>query len=272
MRARSYYEEFEFVRKSVPSLAERIGLLSATIKFHLNNGLRRTEIGSDGLEFNVRIGDEFCRLFVRPSRGDLFILYEVLAREAYCIPVRRLDPDQVRVIVDCGANIGITALYLASKYKRARIVCIEPDPDNFAILKRNVASHGRIEPFWAAVVSKSGSVHLTQDRPAYGNLILSNPDTRATIEVPGVTIDDICLQKNISRIDLLKIDIEGAEKEVFENPDFLRKVGLVAIELHAPYNLPDSNRAIAPHGFRAQPPGPSTCRHAHLASPADSTA
>lgn len=50
-----------------------------------------------------------------------------------------LDPNEVRVILDCGANIGITALYFAERYRNARIFCIEADPENFEVLKQNVA-------------------------------------------------------------------------------------------------------------------------------------
>jgi FkbM family methyltransferase len=190
-----------------------------------------------------------------------------LAREAYAIPHRFLDPDRVHTIVDCGANTGITALYFATKYKHARIISIEPDPDNFNVLKQNVAGHDRIEPIWAAVVGRAGPVHLTQNRPAYGNAVQCGDLPGPTIEVPGHTISALCEAHGIQSIDLLKIDIEGAEKEVFLAPVFLPAVGVVAIELHAPYGLSEFTNDIAPFGFRAMPPGASACRHVHLAMP-----
>lgn len=265
MHASSYLEEFRYIHKAVPSWSGRARLLAATIAFHLNNGLRRLGAGREGLNIELLIGNEPYPLHVRPNRGDLFVLYEVLAREAYAIPPSLLDPDRVDVIFDCGANIGITALYLANTYRNARIICVEPDPDNFEVLKRNVANHKRIEPLWGAVVGRPGAVHLTCDRPAYGNKVETAPVEGTTVQVPGLTITDICTKKRVSRIDLLKVDIEGAEKDVFFDPVFLPMVGFIAIELHAPYGLEEFRRAIAPHGFRAEPPGPEACRHAHLA-------
>lgn len=267
MHARSYFEEFRYIRKAVPSWSGQAKLLAATMAFHLNNGLRRHGAGREGLNLELLIGNELCALHIRPNRGDLFILYEVLVHEAYAIPSSLLDPDRVQLILDCGAHIGITALYLTKKYRNARIICVEPDPDNFKVLKHNVANQARIEPLWGAVVEKPGVVQLGRDRPAYRNRVGTTPVEGATVQVPGLTITDICNQKKISKIDLLKVDIEGAEKEVFVDPTFLPMVGLIAIELHAPYSLEEFRRAIASYGFRAEPPGPDSCRHAHLALP-----
>lgn len=266
MHAKSYLDELQFIRRAVPSWSGRAELLAATMAFHLNNRLRRHGAGSHALDVCVLIEGESCPLRIRPNRGDLFILYEVLAREAYAIPPSVLHPEDVHVILDCGANIGITSLYFAKRYRNARIICIEPDPDNFDALKRNISGHERIEPVQAAVVGRSMPVHLTRDRPAYGNKVLDESEA-GTIEVAGMTIADICAEHDIGIIDLLKVDIEGAEKDVFSDPVFLPKIGLIAIELHPPYGLTEFRHAIAPYGFRAEPPGLATCRHAHLATP-----
>jgi FkbM family methyltransferase len=266
MHPRSYLEELKYIQAAVPSWAGRARLLAATMAFHVNNGLRRQGAGRDTLDIDLFVGDDLYPMRVRPNRGDLFILYEVLAREAYLIPAHRLDPDKVRTVIDCGANIGLTALYFANRYKHARIFSVEPDPDNFAVLQRNVAKCERIVPIRAAVVGRSGTVHMTRHRPAYGNKIQNIPEEGLTQEVPGVTIEDICSQHCIESVDLLKVDIEGAEENVFADPHFLPKVKMIAIELHAPYGLEQFRRAIAPFGFSAEVPGPNGCQHAHLAT------
>lgn len=242
----------------------------ATFMFHMNNGLGRRASGANALDLRVHINGEPFKLRVRPSRGDLFILYEVLAHQAYAIPRDRLDWDKVRVIIDCGANIGITSLYLSNRYPNARIISVEPDPDNFEVLCRNVAKCNRIEPIQAAIVQKAQKVHLTRDRPAYGNIVKHSAVDGLTIEVPGLAISDICEMMRISRIDLLKIDIEGAEQDVFSDPIFLPLVDTIAIELHPPYGIEGFQKAIAPWGFVAEPPGEESCRHAYLAYPRNS--
>jgi hypothetical protein len=116
-------------------------------------------------------------------------------------------------------------------------------------------------------MGSSGPVRLTRDLPGYGNKVQEPGATGASIEVAGLTISDICVRHGIERIDLLKVDIEGAERDVFGHPEFLPMTGFVAIELHAPYGLSQFRRDIAPHGFEAVPPAPDTCPHAHVAFP-----
>jgi FkbM family methyltransferase len=184
----------------------------------------------------VRVGGTHDReLLLRPFEGDIFVLYEVLLSECYNIPGEVLPPEEVRSILDCGANIGITSLLFASRYPKAMIYSIEPHPDNFALLRRNVHKEKRIVPINAAVVGLARpSVHLSTDRPAWGNSLSPNS---VGFEVPAVTIPEICRTHGISQLDLLKIDIEGAEREVFENAEFLPNVRLGVVELHGDYTF-----------------------------------
>jgi hypothetical protein len=103
-------------------------------------------------------------LTLRPFAGDLFVLYEVLAFNAYHIASSLLLPDDVRIVVDCGANIGITSLFLAARYPRAKILSVEPHPENFALLKANVAAVPRIVPIGLRDrdVPKYSAIHYQQ--------------------------------------------------------------------------------------------------------------
>lgn len=268
MHISSYLEELSYIWGAVPNWRHRAQLLSSTVLFHLNNGLGRLGKGKADLHFELLVDGQEKLIFVRPNRGDLFILYEVLAREAYAIPSGRLDPKEVNTILDCGANIGLTSIYFAQKYPQARIIAIEPDPENVEILKANVSGIDRIIPIRAAVVGgRSRPVYLSSDQPAYGNRISSSDFGTRGVEVPGLTIFDICRRNNIEKVDLLKVDIEGAEQEVFAAPDFLRMVRMVAIELHAPYGVDDFSGDISDFGFRVEAPSPTACRLAHLAEP-----
>jgi FkbM family methyltransferase len=120
-------------------------------------------------------------------------------------------PDNVRVVVDCGANIGITSLFLAARYPRAKILSIEPHPENFALLKANVETVPRLLPIRACVTgTPQSTVRFTADLAAWGNRI--GIDGHGVL-APALTIDEICNQHGIEKIDLLKLDIEGAEEE-----------------------------------------------------------
>ena len=108
--------------------------------------------GQPPIDIDLRIGSMRRTVRLRPCTGDIFIFYEVLAFHAYALPEDLLAPAQVRTIVDCGANIGMTALYMAGRYPNARIIAVEADPQNFAILSHNTAGIDRILPVHGALV------------------------------------------------------------------------------------------------------------------------
>lgn len=234
----------------------RKALLSATAAFHLNNWSRQGHRVRQPIELDLKIGLDKRRVTVRPFSGDIFILHEVLAFESYKVSENSIDPLSVKTIVDCGAKIGITALYMASRYPNARIICIEPDPKNFELLQLNIENEDRISAVQAALVGiNEGPVYLTQDRPAWGNGVADGPGDGTSIEVAAITMDELAAQFEIDTIDILKVDIEGAEEDVFARPGFMSKVRFIAIELHNAYTLDRFQKDIAPMGFNANPPG-----------------
>jgi FkbM family methyltransferase len=161
-----------------------------------------------------------------------------------------LPAGNVRVIVDCGANIGITSLFLAARYPAAKIMSVEPPPENFALLKTNVAKIPRILPIRACVTGTPQSVvRFTADHAAWGNHIATDADG---VLVPAITIDELCRRNGIEKIDLLKLDIEGAEEQVLENGTFLDRTEHIIVELHGDYGFQCFQRDIAPYGLVAQ--------------------
>lgn len=257
MKLKAYMKELQYAFSATENWRSRCLLIGATVAFHFANfRRRRANAESDLIDVELRIGSRLRKIWMRPSSGDVFILYEVLAYESYRICEESLDPATVKTIVDCGANVGITALYLAERYPSARILCIEPDPANFAILHRNVSCESRIVPIKAALVGvDAGVVYLSQDRPAWGNSISDDPQAGKRLEVAGMTIPELCQRYSVERIDLLKVDIEGAEEQVFRSPGFLECVQFVVIELHNDYTLDRFAKDVCPMGFEIKPPG-----------------
>jgi FkbM family methyltransferase len=230
-----------------------INLLTYTALFHMSNMLGRLE--SVGAPFPARLNflnGYDAEIVIRPFDGDLFILFEVLMDRCYSIPDAVLPPEEVRVILDCGANIGITALYFASRYPNARIFSIEASEGNFELLKHNTAVEPRIIPVHGAVVGwPRKTARLSTDRPAWGNFI---GDEGEGPEVPAFTIEQIMCTHDLSRIDLLKVDIEGEEKHIFGEGQFLRSVDIAIIELHGDYDFAAFARDVAQWGFQAVAP------------------
>jgi FkbM family methyltransferase len=158
--------------------------------------------------------------------------------------------------VDLGANVGLTTLFLAQSFPEARYVCVEPNPANAAVLRRNVAWLGaRAEVIEAAVTDYSGQVAFTDSEPSYNGHIAGPGQTGHMVRC--CTLDEIVASRGLGRIDILKIDIEGAERDVLRsNPACLSNVGLIIIELHDDYSLSDFGKDLAPLGFTVIPPGP----------------
>jgi FkbM family methyltransferase len=134
------------------------------------------------------------------------------------------------VIVDAGAHIGMASISFVLRYPQAMVVAVEPEPTNFAALLRNVAPYKNIVPVKAALWEDDGEVWLgpSNVHPKGSFEIVD----RGQVQVRAITIRSLMRELRIPSIDLLKLDIEGAEKEVFETCDWIESVGTIAIELH----------------------------------------
>lgn len=144
-----------------------------------------------------------------------------------------------KVIIDAGANIGLTSIYFANKYPDAKIIAIEPEQSNYDLLEENIALYPNIIPVHAALWNKNEIINLID--PGLGKwgfmteLKNSSENQRAKTchDVMAITVDNIIQEHNLSKIDILKIDIEGAEREVFfDTSSWIDKVDSIIIELH----------------------------------------
>jgi FkbM family methyltransferase len=147
---------------------------------------------------------------------------------------KQYEPDipnfNPKTIVDAGAHIGMASIGFARKYPEAKIIAIEPEPENFKALLRNVSSYPSIIPIQAALWNEDGEVGLgaSDAHPRGAFQIMEN----GAIRVRAITMRTLMRETGINSIDLLKMDIEGAEKEVFEVCDWIDNVRVVSIELH----------------------------------------
>jgi FkbM family methyltransferase len=177
-----------------------------------------TQLRESGRPFDVRLGT-----------SDLRVLEQVFARQEYHLP-KTIKP---RTIIDAGANIGCATIFFANRYPDARIIAIEPDPSNFEVLQSNCAGLDNVTPVAAAVWPRATS--LTFVNPNCGKWAVSMKErVDDGYAVRGVTIPQLIEEFSLDRIDVLKMDIEGGEKEVFSASDlsWLDLVGTLVIELH----------------------------------------
>jgi FkbM family methyltransferase len=135
-------------------------------------------------------------------------------------------------ILDCGAHIGLSVIYLKSICPSAHILCFEPDAKNFDLLQKNIASHqlkninARNEAVWI----ENTFLHFIQDRGMASKI--GSDSALSTVSVSAVKLKNYLNQ----RVDFLKLDIEGAEynvlKDIAEN---LYQVANMFIEYHGTF-------------------------------------
>jgi FkbM family methyltransferase len=264
---RSFGSELKFAADHASDGRNFRRLFWRTLQFHLHNHsrARRTPFPRD-FEVTLNLPGGPATLTLRTVVGDIFVLYEILAGEVYCLPPEMADPSQVRVIVDACANIGITSIYLADRYPQATIFSIEPHPDNFRILCANARNRPRIKPIQGCLCGENpGPRFLSTDRPAWGNKLVAKGEG---LEVRGLTVESVLQDFGLEHIDILKIDIEGGEKEVFAQPRFLSRVGLVMAELHFGYTPEHLRNDVRPMGFLVHLPQPGCGFKMVIAQPA----
>lgn len=169
-------------------------------------------------------------VYLRKGTTDRLIFNEIFIYKEY-----EFDLDKKpKLMIDIGANIGLTTLLFKNKYPDCKIIAIEPDVDNFKILQKNCEKLKDVILINAAVWSSKTKIILKDpfNYGACGLVSYENTDTDDFIN--SVTIDDIIRDYNIDRIDILKIDVEGAEKEIFKAnyTGFLDITNNILIELH----------------------------------------
>jgi FkbM family methyltransferase len=170
------------------------------------------------------------RLRVRTT--DIGMCHEILIKRCY----RNDLPAAPEVIIDAGANIGLTSIFFANEYPNARIIAIEPEASNFEMLQKNTAPYRNVEIINAALWGENRELNIfdpQEGHTAFRTKSESPAGAAGPKKVRGVTLDRLMLELGIDFVDLLKIDIEGAELEVFADPErWIDRVGIIAIELH----------------------------------------
>jgi len=223
-----YLAEMIFCLRVGVSLKDKLALLCETVRFHLQHNLP-----GKMFEASVQVGALRPRLKLRRYGGDIFIFHEVLRCSVYDFPADRLRGG-VNVIVDLGANIGLTALSLKAHHPHARVVCVEPQPENARLLRQNLQCLGDSAIILEAAVSNTtGAIELALATEHY-NASLVRVGTES-VTVSALTMEDIMRHAGIDAIDVLKMDIEGAELLILEErPAWLQKVRVLLAELHGP--------------------------------------
>ncbi len=172
-------------------------------------------------------------IHLRLKTSDMATFVKIFLDREYEIGVAK----QPRVIVDAGANIGLASIFYANKYPDARIIALEPEHSNFSLLKKNVAPYANVLAINKALWGENTTLEIVDpglDKWGFQTHKRKDKGKDAgKINIESITVDKLMLDHALDHIDILKIDIEGAEREVFRSAGvWVDKTGMIAIELH----------------------------------------
>lgn len=173
-------------------------------------------------------------VILRDNKSDKPIFFQVFYEKQY--DLYGIDFPDAKRIIDGGANIGCASVYFSLRFSEAQILAIEPEKNNFSLLKKNTEPYENVTCLQAGIWDKNETLSITNPEGGAAEFMFDT-DAIKDDTVNGMTIQSILDLQQWDKVDILKIDIEGAEKEVFSAEDlsWLKKVKLLIIELHDRY-------------------------------------
>ena len=199
------------------------------------------------------------------SQGCMLSTYgEIYPGRVYEFKTSKKDP----LIIDCGSNIGFSILYFKGEYPDATVLAFEPDPASFEMLEHNIKINKlqEVHAFNVALGDKDGEAVLSYDLRQEGNpgsTLVGNTNGRGTVSVKVAKLSDYIKKMDVigdKRIDLLKVDVEGYEHQIFKDlmdNNLLHRVDEMFIEYHhyidsVENKLADFLKILETNGFSYQ--------------------
>jgi FkbM family methyltransferase len=181
--------------------------------------------------FELKVRGIATPVYCRAQGSDFHVLRQVLGHHDAAI---RLDHPP-KLIIDAGANVGYSSLLFMSHYPTATIVGIEPDKTNCELFRKNCGAHPKIRLLEGAVWPRSKTLAITNPEadPWAFQVDETSADEQAGL-VRGYTIPEIIDMNGGGRVNLLKLDVEGAECALFSEgaEEWLPRVDVILVELH----------------------------------------
>jgi FkbM family methyltransferase len=137
------------------------------------------------------------------------------------------------LILDCGANVGISTLYFAARYPAAAVLAIEPDAAAFEVLSANASHYPNVTCLHAAVWGYHAPLTFVNSEAPSWERRVDLADSAGPL-VKAITIQDLLQSSASGRIGLLKMDVQGAEKAIFDEQchTWLARTEVLMVELH----------------------------------------
>jgi len=170
-------------------------------------------------------------VFLRSGTSDVRTFEKVFVSEEYEFPYPNRTPS---LIIDAGANVGYASIFFANKFPDSLILAVEPESSNYELLLRNTQPYKNITALRGALWHQPTPLTIENPKDEHWAFRVVQARSRDSDTVRGMTVPELMAIAGTSVVDILKVDIEGAEKEVFESTVdmWLDRVRLIVIELH----------------------------------------
>lgn len=191
--------------------------------------LLKEKITKPGHLFSVRVPGVSTPIHLRAETSDV---------EAFCqIFVHgELDAEinhPVEYIIDAGANIGLASVYFANRFPSALIDALEIDKNNINVFQLNTNKYNNVNMIPEGLWDCISTLRIINPGAESWAFRVEKTDSEDPDGFPATTISELLRLRKKNRIDILKVDIEGAEKEVFSgDTSWLSQVGTLFVELH----------------------------------------
>ena len=208
------------VKNSISNPYEKIGLNWWQVRFLKN-------MGAGTKTFKV-FGST---LFITNKEELIHAIDEIFIEEVYKVSL----PENA-LIIDCGANIGISVLYFKLQHPTAKVIAFEPDEINFNLLRQNIDSFKleNVEIHKKAVWNENTVITFSNEGTMSSKIESgSSMNESKVIQIPAIRLKGLLNQP----VHFLKLDIEGAEYEVLkDSEDSLKNIENLFIEYHGHFN------------------------------------
>lgn len=193
----------------------------------------------------------FNKKFIFVDSASFVSMYQdIFINESYKFKTDKTNP----LIIDCGANIGLSVLYFKNLYPNSVIKAFEPDKKIFKVLESNCQNFNfkNVTLINKGVWTKEEEINFLSDGADGGRIVLNNSEEYSN-KVEMIRLRDLLEKKE--EIDLLKIDIEGAEIDVLNDcRENLSNIKLLFVEYHSFLNrkqeLDEILKILKNAGFR----------------------
>lgn len=157
--------------------------------------------------------------------------------------------------IDAGGNVGYTSIYFKNNFPEATIAIIEPSEENFKMIQQNFTLNNiKAKFFKGGLWNKNTNLKIVKDFRDQSDWSIRVEETEEVTELKAFTVDFVLKESAFALIDIFKIDIEGAEKQIFDNSaslSFLKQTKCIALEIHDEFDCrKDILNILNQNGFK----------------------